>query len=138
MTDQPYSPKPMGETPSPERSGADVSQAWIVAGMLPALCGAERVEVLVWSGALVVGAVAAHSNLFRWLAIGWIAAVLRPGVPLLGVAAGGVMSHAWQSQLKAAALGAVLGLVPLPGVLRGAGALLMLAACVIALVRRPE
>ena len=128
----------MDETPSPERSGPDVSQAWIVAGMLPALCGAERIEVLAWSAALMVGAMAAHLNLFRWLAIGWIAAVLRPGVPLLGVAAGGVMSHSWQSQLKAAALGAVIGLVALPSVLRASGALLLLAACVIALVRRPE
>ena len=106
--------------------------------MLPALSGAETVEVLAWSGALVVGAVLAHAHLLRWLAVGWIAATVFPGVGLLGVAAGGSMSQTWRAQLKAAALGAVLGLLALPGVLREAGPLLLVAACALAIFRRPE
>ncbi len=138
LTDQPYSPIPIGETLAPEHSGPDVSQAWIVAGMLPALSGAGTVEVLAWSAALVVGAVVAHAHLLRWLAVGWIASAVIPGVGMVGVAAGGSMSHAWQAQLKAAALGAVLGLVPLPGVLLEAGPLLLVAACALAIFRRRE
>jgi hypothetical protein len=101
--------------------------------MLPVLFEAPPRGILGWAVALVLGSLLANGNLFRWVAVGWAAAVIAPGTPLLGVAASGGAIDGWRNHVKSAALGSLLGLLAIPEIMRQAGLLLILASVALAL-----
>ncbi len=107
--------------------GSEAHGAWLVAGLLPGAWGGPPAVVLAWVAALLAGAFITSVRPVRWVAIGWLAAVLVPGTPLSAVAAGGLLGGDARGRVRAAACGAVIGLAALPPLSLRAGALLFLA-----------
>jgi hypothetical protein len=109
---------------------------WLVAGMVPALAQLPPSSVLAWSGTILLGLALAHGSALRWVGLGWITAVVVPGSNVAAIAGSGSLLRGWQMQVGAALLGGALGLIPLPGTLHQAGALLLIAAIVLAALRK--
>ncbi len=107
---------------------------WLLAGLLPAVAGAPPAAVLAWAAALLAGALVAATPT-RWVAVGWLAAVLVPGTPALVVAAAGLLIGRGRDRLLAATGGALLGLATLPPLGLRAGALLIAAGALATLAR---
>lgn len=109
---------------------------WLVAGVTPALCHMPPSGVLAWSGTILLGLALTRTSAVRWVGLGWIAAVVAPGSSPIAIAASGSLLRGWRMHVGAAILGAGLGLVELPGQLRQAGPLLLIAALALALAGR--
>ena len=109
---------------------------WLVAGMVPFLCHLSPLAVLAWCGALLVGVALTEGSNARWVGVGWITSVLVPEASPSIVASSGSQLRGWRMPVGAVLLGPALALAPFHGPLRQAGAVLIVAALVLALARR--
>jgi hypothetical protein len=110
--------------------------AALVAGMVPVLHHMPASGVLAWSGAILLGLALAGSSAWRWVGLGWITAVLAPTANTATIAGSGSLLRGWRMHISAVALGAALASFPLPAALHQAGSLFLIAAAVLALIRR--
>ena len=108
---------------------------WILAALVPTLAHLSLEASLAWAGALLLGGSLAAgltaSQRARWVGVGWLAAVLVPGVQPAAVASSGLAAP--RASLLAAAILGVL-LTWLPPEHRSPGVLLLaagVAACAL-------
>jgi hypothetical protein len=108
----------------------------LVAGLVPVLSQMPPSGVLTWSGALLIGFALSNRSPWRWVGFGWLASVIAPGISPATIAGSGSLLHGWRRPVGAILLGAALALLPLPEALHQAGPLFLIAAAVLALLRK--
>ncbi|RKZ87220.1 MAG: hypothetical protein DRR19_13915 [Candidatus Parabeggiatoa sp. nov. 1] len=117
---------------------------WLIAALVPALCGLSIEAIAMWALVIVAGATVtswqrgpgeppAHLSL-QWIALS-VFATSYAHLPLHAPAASGTLAADWRSCLLTVCVGVVLGLMPLSGAMLETGTLLILAAFILPIFR---